>query len=170
MAVDQILNGALAAGGFSKMVRKLYRQMLPHVIITDQATDALTDKISSLFTTHGYRVKPMLHGQCHAPDIRRNLKGACERDNILAREHATPHVCGNCPFHFNNNAYMQNLQEQLTELASDTDDFMLSPQQQIRAQFEYENLKRLIALTDRQMANNANIIIELSGNQKVNQA
>jgi len=65
---------------------------------------------------------------------------------------------------------LQNLQEQLTELASDTDDFMLSPQQQIRAQFEYENLKRLIALTDRQMANNANIIIELSGNQKVNQA
>jgi hypothetical protein len=112
----------------------------------------------------------MQHGQCHAPDMRRNLKGACEQDGILAREHATPRICGNCPFHFNNTAYVQNLKEQLAEIAFDMDDFMLPPQQQARARFEHQNLGKLIILTERQMASNANTINELLDSRKVAQA
>lgn len=170
MAVDQILDGAPTAGGFSKIVRKLYRQMLPRVVTESQTKAAASDQIMGLLDGHGYQVKPMQHGQCHAPHVRRNLKGACEQDGILAREHATPRVCGNCPFHFNNTAYVQNLNEQLAEIASDMDDFMLPPQQQVRARFEHQNLGKLIILTERQMSSNANTINELSDSRKVAQA
>lgn len=170
MAIEEIIGGAPTAGGFSKIVRKLYRQMLPRVMVQGKATVEVADQIMDLFDAHGYHVKPMQHGQCHAPEVRRNLKGACELDGILAREHANPRVCGNCPFHFNNIAYVQNLREQLSELASDMDDFILSPQQQARAQFEHQNLSKLIILTERKMAVNADTITEMSGGEKVSRA
>lgn len=170
MAVDEIINGAPTAGGFSKIVRKLYRQMLPRVIVDGQPNVPATDQIMNLFDAHGYRVKPMQHGQCHAPDVRRNLKGACEQDGILAREHASPRLCGNCPFHFNNTSYLQNLRERLKELAADRDDYMLTPQQQTRAQFDYENLSKLIVLTERQMAINGRTITKISDGERVYQA
>jgi hypothetical protein len=169
MAVDEILNGAPTAGGFSKIVRKLYRQMLPRIVVEGQAKPVLADKVMGLLDAHGYRVKPMQHGQCHAPDVRRNLKGACEQNGILAREHASPRVCGSCPFHFNNIPYLENLKEQLSELAADMDDFMLSPQQQARAQFDHQNLYRLIGLTESQMAINAKTITEMPGGEKISQ-
>ena len=168
IAVEQILDGAPTAGGFSKIVRKLYRQMLSRIVVSDP-NNAVTEQITGMLDGHGYRVKPMQHGQCHAPDIRRNLKGACEENGVLAREHATSRLCGRCPFHFNNEAYMKNLKEQLGELSSDMDDFILTPQQQERANFEYQNLSKLIILTERQMAANANTITELSGGGKVAQ-
>lgn len=170
MAVEEILAGTPTAGGFSKIVRKLYRQMLLNVTVQGKTTAEAADQIMGLFDSHGYQVKPMQHGQCHAPEVRRNLKGACEQEGTLAREHASPRICGNCPYHFNNTAYIQNLREQLSELASDLDDFMLSPQQQARAQFEYQNLSKLVVLTERQMAFNANAIAEMSGREKVSRA
>lgn len=170
MAVDQILEGAPTAGGFSKIVRKLYRQMLPRVAAEAQTNATASDRIMGLLDGHGYQVKPMQHGQCHAPDMRRNLKGACEQDGVLAREHATPRVCGKCPFHFNNSAYMLNLKEQLAEIACDMDDFLLPPQQLVRAKFEHQNLDRLITLTEKQMASNANTINELLDGLKVAQS
>jgi len=170
MAVNEILNGAPTAGGFSNIVRKLYRQLLPRLVVESQAKAALKGRVMGLFDAHGYRVKPMQHGQCHAPDVRRNLKGACEQDGILAREHASPRVCGRCPFHFNNKAYLENLKEHLGALASDMNDFLLSPQQQARAQFDHQNLSKLITLTERQMATNAKAITELSGVGKVSHA
>ena len=142
--------------------------MLSRIVVSDP-NNAVTEQITGMLDGHGYRVKPMQHGQCHAPDIRRNLKGACEENGVLAREHATSRLCGRCPFHFNNEAYMKNLKEQLGELSSDMDDFILTPQQQERANFEYQNLSKLIILTERQMAANANTITELSGGGKVAQ-
>lgn len=170
MAVEEIISGTPTAGGFSKIVRKLYRQMLPRVVVQGKVTEEVANQIMSLFDAHGYHVKPMQHGQCHAPAIRRNLKGACEQDGTLAQEHANPRVCGNCPFHFNNISYVQNLREQLSALASDIEDFMLSPQQQARAQFEHQNLNKLIILTERQMAFNASTITEISGGEPVSRA
>lgn len=163
MAVEEIVGGSPTAGGFSKIVRKLYRQMLPRVTASDNWKGEVTDQIAGLFNAHGYQVKPMQHGQCHAPEVRRNLKGACELDGTLAREYASPRVCSVCPFHFNNHAYLENLREQLLQYETDMADFMLSPQQQLRSQFEHENLSKLILLTERKMADNRETLTELSG-------
>lgn len=165
-AVSQILDGQLTAGGFSKIIRKLYRQMLPNITIEKSAEDEVAAEVVNLLNTHKYRVMPLRHGQCHAPEQRRNLKGKCEHEGTLMREHASPRLCGSCPFHFNNSAYMENLQEELDELACDMDDIMLPPQQQARAVFEYENLKKLIILTQIEMKKNVQSIEELRKMQR----
>lgn len=170
MAVEEIISGRPTAGGFSKIVKKLYRQMLPRLVVQSEVMVITTGQIMGLLEAHGYDVKPMQHGQCHAPDVRRNLKGACEQDGVLAREHAGPRLCGKCPFHFNNTSYLQNLKDQLNEFASDMNDFMLSPLQQMRAQFDHQNLEKLIELTERQMATNAITIKEMSGSETVSEA
>jgi hypothetical protein len=170
MAVEEIISGRPTGGGFSRIVQKLYRHMLGRVVMQSEGNASATGQIIGLFNAHGYQVKPMQHGQCHAPDIRRNLKGACEQNGVLAREHAEPRLCGKCPFHFNNILYLQNLEEQLNELTSDMNDFMLSPQQQERAQFDHKNLKKLIEVTQRQMEINAAIIKETLDKKKVFQA
>jgi hypothetical protein len=160
--VDEILNGSPTAGGFSKIIRKLYRQISGRVVI--DRSDALTptDRIVTLLDNHGYRVTPMEHGQCHAPDARRTLKGACEQNGVLAREHAGPRTCSGCVFHFNNRSYIRNLKDRLCELAIDRDDFMLTPQQQARAQFDHDNLKRIIILNEEHMMENSRTMKDLS--------
>lgn len=166
MAIEEILDGSPTAGGFSKIIRKLYRQMLTRVAIASAKKFTPADRIANLLDDHQYRVIPMEHGQCHAPEARRTLKGACEQNGVLAREQAGPRVCCGCAFHFNNQSYVRNLKEHLCELAADQDDFMLPPQQQARAQFDHDNLQKIILFTERQMAENSRIIRGLSSADK----
>lgn len=158
MAVDEILNGTPTGGGFTKIVRKLYRRLINRTTIVSGGRDSAPGHISDLLKSHGYQVNPMQHGQCHAPDHRRNLKGACEQNGVLARERASAHVCSACPFHYNNSSYLENLREQLRELVADRENFLLSPQQQARAQFDAQNLQRVIFLAEQQMVGNSKSI------------
>lgn len=161
-AVTSILKGEPTAGGFSRIVRKLYRQTQSRVVIDATGSETPAEKIVQLLEVHGYKVKPMHHGQCHAPDSRRLLKGACQKDGILARENATPSLCNACAFHFNNQSYVENLKEDLIILERERHDFMLTPLQQARASFDFENLSKVIVLTERQMSVNSTVIKALS--------
>lgn len=162
MAVDQILSGAPTAGGFTKIIRKLYRQLQSRATFVIADGEAIGHQITNLLDTHGYRVKPMLHGQCHAPDEDRRLKAACQQDGVLEREHANADLCQTCPFHFNNFDYLVNLEEQLHELDSERHDFLLAPLQQARAEVDFHNLSRIITLTKEQMLASASAMAELS--------
>jgi hypothetical protein len=166
MAVEQILSGAPTAGGFSRIVRKLYRQLQSRIAIAHDISETPARRITQLLDMHGYQVNPMLHGQCHAPDQRRQLKAACQHDGLLEREHASPKLCGGCPFHFNNAAYVVNLEEQLVTIDSERHDFLLSPLQQARAEVDYQNLSRIITLTKHEMSDNAQAMANLSGHEK----
>jgi len=152
-AVTQVLSGEPTAGGFSRIVRKLYRQMLPRLTFGD--AEDVAERIAERFRDRGYGVRPMSHGQCHAPESRRHLKARCEQADGLAREHASPSLCQACPYHFNNAAYITNIREDLAQLERDRDDVLLPPLQQTRAAYDHDNLVRLIALTEQQMAANA---------------
>ncbi|WP_273163629.1 hypothetical protein [Massilia timonae] len=162
IAIEEILNGSPTGGGFSKIIRKLFRQMLTRLPIAPTENFTPVERIATLLDDHQYRVLPMEHGQCHAPEARRTLKGACEQNGVLARERADPPVCCGCAFHFNNQSYVRNLKERLCELAADQDDFMLSPQQQARAQFDHDNLQKIILFTEKQMMENSKTIKDLS--------
>ncbi|KLD64396.1 site-specific integrase [Dyella japonica] len=152
-AVAQVLAGESTAGGFSRIVRKLYRQMLPQVSF--EARKDASHRIAERLQGRGYGARPMSHGQCHAPALRRHLKARCEQPDGLAREHAGASLCHACPYHFNNTDYLANLQDDLVQLDQDRHDVMLPPLQQARAVYDYDNLKRLIAATEATMAVNA---------------
>lgn len=150
-AIEQVLEGRPTAGGFSRVVRKLYRQMSSQITIGADQIPEIADKLAG----RGYRVRPMSHGQCHAPDSNRHLKARCERAGELAREHAGARQCHACPYHFNNEAYLENLQEDLRQLEQEAHDILLPPMQQARARFDHSNLDRLISLTRENMDSNA---------------
>lgn len=161
-AVEQVLNGQPTAGGFSRVVRKLYRQMLPRISFAQtQADEATISRISEKLSEHGYSVHPMEHGQCHAPDARRRLQAKCEQSDALQREHAGPSLCHACPYHFNNEAYLENIREDLCRLESEAHDILLPPMQQARAAFDFANLTRLIEITDGVMRSNASAMQSL---------
>jgi len=152
-AVAQVLTGESTAGGFSRIVRKLYRQMLPQA--TFEPRGDVAHRIAGRLQGRGYGARPMSHGQCHAPSLRRHLKARCEQQDGLAREHAGPSLCHACPYHFNNTDYLSNLKDDLVQLDEDRHDVMLPPLQQARAAYDYDNLDRLIAATVVTMAVNA---------------
>lgn len=162
-AVIQILAGEPTAGGFSRIVRKLYHQMLPRV--TFGKDESAAHRIADRLHGRGYGARPMLHGQCHAPNAGRHLKARCEEVTGLAREHAGPSLCQACPYHFNNAAYVANLRDDLVQLDQDRHDVLLPPLQQARVAYDYDNLKRLIAATEAQMAANMNRIQSLTDGQ-----
>jgi hypothetical protein len=163
-ALEQILSGQATAGGFSRIVRKLYRQMQPNLTIAPSAASA---SIAKKLLSRGYRVQPMAHGQCHAPDAKRQLKAKCERSGDLAREHACAQLCQGCPYHFNNEAYLDNLRDDLKQLESDTYDILLPPLQQARAAFDHDNLIHLISITEEQMRKNVDQIRYLNTERKI---
>jgi hypothetical protein len=163
-ALEQILSGQATAGGFSRIVRKLYRQMQPNLTIEPSGASS---PIAKKLLSRGYRVEPMAHGQCHAPSARRHLKARCERSGDLAREHACAHLCQGCPYHFNNEAYLENLREDLKQLESDAYDILLPPLQQARAAFDHDNLIHLISITEEQMRKNVEQIKNLNTERKI---
>jgi hypothetical protein len=163
-ALEQILSGQATAGGFSRIVRKLYRQMQPNLTIAPSAASA---PIAKKLLSRGYRVQPMAHGQCHAPDRKRQLKAKCERSGDLAREYACAQLCQGCPYHFNNEAYLDNLRDDLKQLENDTFDILLPPLQQARAAFDHDNLIQLIAITEEQMRKNSHQIRNLNTERKI---
>ncbi|MFM0089272.1 hypothetical protein PQR46_20420 [Paraburkholderia sediminicola] len=162
MSVTQILSGAPTAGGFSRIVRNLYRRMQSRTDFRSTSPESAAEEVAHLLKVHGYRVKPMLHGQCHAPSERRRLKASCERESVLEREHAGASLCNGCPFHFNNNAYLSNLKEQLPQLDADRHNFLLTPLHQARADFDYQNLTRILKITEETMSANGDAIKQLS--------
>ncbi|ASL43703.1 hypothetical protein bAD24_I09440 [Burkholderia sp. AD24] len=166
MAVDQIVSGVPTSGGFTRIVRKLYRQLQPRIKLESNVNVTPVQQITNLLDAHGYQVKPMLHGQCHAPDEHRHLKAACQHDGVLEREHASADLCKTCPFHFNNLDYLANLEEQREEIDSERHDFLLPPLQQARAEFDFQNLSRIIVLAKAEMVANAKVISELSNYQR----
>ncbi|TCD18671.1 site-specific integrase [Pseudomonas sp. IC_126] len=164
MAVEQILSGEGTAGGFSRIVRKLYRQMRSNLAIAQNEAAA---PITKTLSGRGYRAKPMFHGQCHAPDAKRQLKAKCERGSDLAREHASARLCQHCPYHFNNQAYLDNLRDDLKQLETDSCDILLPPLQQARAAFDYDNLVQLIAVTEEQIQKNADQLNQINRAREV---
>lgn len=122
--------------------------MLVNVEFSNLGESQQAKQISQSLYRRGYQVVPMSHGQCHAPEQRRHLHGACFEDGLLHKEKASARLCGNCPFHFNNDNYLLNLKEDLEVLDADRHDYRLPPLQQARAHSDYGNLKRLIELTE----------------------
>lgn len=154
-AVEQILNGNPTGGGFSRVVGKLYRQMLPRTSFLQTETVSAASRITQQLVEHGYRVHPMQHGQCHAPETRRHLKPKCDRAGSLAREHARPDVCHSCAYHFNNEPYLQNLREDLDRLEADAHNILLPPLTQMKAEFDLRNLRQLVFQVETEMQKNS---------------
>lgn len=93
-----ILQGnASVAGGFPRLVQRFARKMLGRISYDDADLKVAAKKVSSVLIDRGHTVIPFRHGNCNAGGPKPGAR--CFRRGQLARELASPTVCGSCPYH-----------------------------------------------------------------------
>jgi hypothetical protein len=139
--IESILTGRFGSGGFSRIVRSMYRKMAVSVQFSDTE---LLEKIATRLEHGKYSLHVMQHGQCHAPERARSLRGRCDQDGAPARDQASPVLCNSCPFHFSDDNYLANVREQLVEMEADIASDRLSGMLKARTQRDIDNLRILV--------------------------
>jgi len=96
--VLEILQGGTAvAGGFPRLIQRFTRKMLGRISYDDADLKLAAKKVSSVLIDRGHTVIPFRHGNCNAGGPKPGAR--CFREGQLARELASPIVCGPCPYH-----------------------------------------------------------------------
>lgn len=96
--VLEILQGGTAvAGGFPRLVQRFTRKMLGRISYDDADLKLTAKKVSSVLIDRGHTVIPFRHGNCNAGGPKPGAR--CFQNGHLARELASPVVCGSCPYH-----------------------------------------------------------------------
>lgn len=96
--VLEILRGGTGlAGGFPRLVQRFTRKMLGRISYDDADLRGAAKKVSSVLLDRGHTVIPFRHGNCNAGGPKPGAR--CFREGALARELASPVVCGSCPYH-----------------------------------------------------------------------
>lgn len=96
--VLEILQGGKnVAGGFPRLVQRFTRKMLGRISYDDADLKLAAKSVSSALIDKGHTVIPFGHGNCYAGGPKAGAK--CFSEGQLARELASPVVCGSCPYH-----------------------------------------------------------------------
>lgn len=72
-----IIAGDSYAGGFSRFVRKIYKNFMKSVDFTELDIEARANKVASRLQGKGYLPEPFKHGNCMAGSARAQLTAAC---------------------------------------------------------------------------------------------
>lgn len=147
--VSRILEGQSLYGGLAKYVLRLNRSLSKNVEYGKLPPESKAKGIFEHLLSKQYAVKPMPHGVCMAPDISDTIHTPCQLDSRSLNRHlASPNMCIACRYHITSKLHLECLKHDAEQLESDTRDFRLSPMQQIAAREDYENLLRIIEITD----------------------
>ena len=153
--ITRIISGDESAGGFTRYIRKLFRRFATDIEFVESSTEEQGLILSERLQTQGFKPNCMPHGQCNAPQHRGVLNAKCrDEKHPTNTERACASVCRECQYHYNNNNFLKNLEDDAKQLKEDMNDFMLPPMQQQRAQSDYENLIQVIELNRQNMDKN----------------
>jgi len=159
--VTRIIEGKESAGGFTRYVRKLFRQLAKNVEFSDMSSVEQGETLSGRLRDQGYKTSVMSHGQCNVPDRKDVLRAKCGNDKQpVNKERACASLCRQCKYHYNNPGFMESIRDDAAQLKEDMNNFLLPPLQQKKAQGDYDNLIRIIELNEKKMDENKILMIE----------
>ncbi|QPK62574.1 hypothetical protein IVG45_17220 [Methylomonas sp. LL1] len=157
--ITRIISGDQSGGGFPRYIRKLFRRFASDINFVNSPAEVQGQIISERLQAQGYKPNCMPHGQCNAPTKRNALNARCrDEENQTNTQRACASLCRECPYHYNNNGFLKNLEEDAEQLKEDMNDFMLPPMQQERARTDYENLIQIIELNKINMVKNSDLM------------
>ena len=109
--VFSIIAGDSYAGGFSRFVRKIYKNFMKSVDFTELDIEARANKVASRLQGKGYLPEPFKHGNCMAGSARAQLTAACRSSDGTGpkKMRASPKLCSKCPLHCTNVKFLENL-------------------------------------------------------------
>lgn len=119
--IHRIISNDRVTGGYTKVVRVLFRRLQNSVIFKGlddrQRIDAFIERLSS----RGHAPTPFKHAQCVAGNNRIKSRSRCFElsDNTLHKENATPQLCSKCPFSFTSIEHIKGLEQHSLELADE---------------------------------------------------
>jgi len=159
--IKQIIEGQPTGGGMTKRIRRLYLMMLRNAEFDDASITEFADDISKRLKERGYFPTNLRHGVCWVGKSKTDKLGRCYEKGKINRDRAQLKICSQCPHHFNNENYLQNLESDLDELTfreTNSADLPLAERNAIRK--EVKNLSQLIGLEKLIQVKNAELMNE----------
>lgn len=99
------------SGGFHKLVQRFSRVMLGRIVYDDVSLRSASKRITETLVDRGHTVRPFAHGNCNAGGPKAGAH--CFSDGRLARENASPTVCGRCLYHHMKVAHLDVVENDL---------------------------------------------------------
>lgn len=103
-AIRTSLSDAGGAGGFTKLVKAIYRRVVSAISAQSEPEAAIARRL----VEGGHIVRPMPFGQCLSTPRRSSL-GNCRTGGQLQHAHSSPALCFSCPYHFTSTAYIESM-------------------------------------------------------------
>lgn len=159
--ITRVIDGEPSAGGFPRFIRKLFKRFSKDIEFSESSSSEQGKILSERLQAQGYKPNSMPHGQCNAPKPKGALNAKCRnKENQTNIELACADLCWNCKYHYNNEGFLQNLEDDARQLKEDMDSFMLPPMQQKKAELEYKNLIKVIELNKETMEKNRQLMMK----------
>lgn len=138
--IDQSLNNSRSSGGFTKLIRAMYRKLTSSL----HTEEVRVRSVANLLVAAGHTVTPLPFGQCHSSE-RRAAIGNCRSDGKLQVAQSSLALCFSCPYHFTSSAYVDSI-------ARLREDLHVKKSQAIQSSVEAASLSCQIEHADRLLA------------------
>jgi hypothetical protein len=99
------------AGAFPKLIQRFVRVMYGRIKYDDASLKEAAAGVTKILIGRGHNVVPFVHGNCNAGPPRPSAR--CFKDGRLAREIASPPVCGSCPYHTMKDMHLKAVRDDL---------------------------------------------------------
>lgn len=109
--LEILQGGASLAGGFPRLVQRFARKMLGRISYDDADLKGAAKMVTNVLIDRGHRAIPFRHGNCNAGGPKPGAR--CFRGGEIARELASPLICGTCPYHQMKQAHLLAVEDDL---------------------------------------------------------
>lgn len=142
-AVKGILAGDSVVGGFSKLVKHLYRIMSRSLTFERASVDEQVGHVRNRLLEHGYVAHPKAHGDCYLKADPGRLLPKCAVGGRPHPENADPPLCAGCMYFLTDHTFNGELDAAEARWNRDRDDMSLPVMIQRHAEAAYQNIRRL---------------------------
>lgn len=120
----KMLSGEMIGGGFPAIAAKLARKLSSTVSFATLSNELKANELARRLHEAGHRPSPMPHTCCMAGQPKATgEKAKCYRDGSLHREDASAERCADCVHSSANNAYLENIKDELASAEARANDF-----------------------------------------------
>jgi len=141
-----IIEGQPTSGGYPKFIKKFYARISKKLDFSQLKNEAAAKEVARIVSEKGHSPNPSREGTCMAGGLRRSSASRCrDDDGVLRKENANVTLCGKCAFGFLNEAYVNNLEEDLTLSQRHLQSGHLQGLEEKRTVIDIANLKSMIA-------------------------
>ncbi|MEN5178135.1 hypothetical protein ABE501_00025 [Comamonas testosteroni] len=135
-------------GGFTRLIQRFHQRLGSRIEYQLKDTKKQQEEVAAFVLQRGHGLVPFKHGNCLAAPGKKNRGAGCyssETDHI-SREHASPTVCGKCPYHILGVAHLRSMMEDELAMEAQLRASAQNTVSAMRAAEDLSNLKKLVNL------------------------